>query len=132
MADEDLKQQSAPWEWAAGIAGLLLASAMAAYVFYEAVAGDKTPPQVKVEAVSILPQDRGCLVLVRAENAGGETAADVIVEGRVLADDGAVLERSIAYLRFVPAKASRQSGLFFSSDLRRHALELRALGYAQP
>jgi uncharacterized protein (TIGR02588 family) len=120
-----------PWEWGVAFLGLVLVLAALGFVAYQAVAGDDSPPYVTVHAEAILPLDHGYLVQLRAVNQGGSTAAQVVVEGRLTGESGR-LEMGEAVIDYVPSHSHRKGGLFFSQDPRKHPLQLRARGYAEP
>ena len=67
----------------------------------------------------------------RAFNQGGSAAAELTIEGELISPDGSA-ETSEAVLDYVPARSSREGGLWFSGDPRAGQLTLRATGYADP
>lgn len=131
--DENDERQShtSPVEWAVAALGALLVLGAAGSLLYEALAGPATPPAVAVEVRAIQPVGSGYLVEFEAFNHGGETAAQVTVEG-TLSHDGSEVEASTTMLDFIPPEAHRRGGLFFTEDPRAFELALRATGYASP
>jgi uncharacterized protein (TIGR02588 family) len=119
------------WMWGIALLGLVLVASSVGFMLYEAVAGDSSPPDVKVHVDSIVPARNGYLVKFRAVNEGGSTAEGLTVEG-VLKNGIEILENSNTVIEYVPAHSEREGGLFFSSDPRQHQLQLRAKGYENP
>lgn len=125
------KPRTSKWEWVAAAVGTLLVLGTIGFMLHEALTGRKTPPAVAVTADSILPQENGFLVRIRAENTGGETAAGLLVEGELRSDTGTV-EKSEATIDYVPPGGKRYGGLFFEEDPRSYALTVRPKGYDRP
>lgn len=133
-ADQRQRQEEPPpfWEWVVAGIGAVLLLATLGFLGYEALrGGGQGVPEPSVQVLSIDAQRSGFLVRVRVRNEGRATAADLRVAG-VLRQDGQELERSETAFEFVPAHSSREAGLFFTRDPRRHALEVRAESYQQP
>ena len=119
-------------EWIAAGIGLVLTLGIVAVIGREAIGGEASrPPAIEVSARRLVATPSGYLVVIAAVNRSGATAAAVQVEGRLMAGDAAV-ETSSLILDYVPGHATRQGGLFFTRDPRRHRLDLRALGYQEP
>lgn len=118
-------------EWIIGAVGLLIVVGAIGVLIYEAVAGDKSPPDVKLTVQAITPQRNGYLVKVSAENEGGQTAARVSIKAELIAQEQAieVAETTFGYL---PAHSVRDAGVFFTRDPRQGKLRLRAVGYEEP
>jgi uncharacterized protein (TIGR02588 family) len=126
------KVKDAPWwMWAIAFLGLALVAGSIAFMLYEAVAGDSSPPDITVQVDSILPIRNGYLVRFRALNEGGSTAEGVTIEG-ALRNGTQILETSNTVIEFVPAHSEREGGLFFAADPRQNQLQLRAKGYENP
>jgi uncharacterized protein (TIGR02588 family) len=126
------KLQDAPW-WMWGIAflGLALIAGSIAFMLYQAVAGDSSPPDITVHVDSIVPTRNGYLVMFRAVNDGGSTAEGVTIEG-VIRNGTEIMETSHTVIEFVPAHSEREGGLFFGSDPALSQFQLRAKGYENP
>lgn len=75
----------------------------------------------------------GFVVEVTAVNRSGGSAAavEVEVEGALMSGDAAI-ETSSLIFDYVPGRAERKGGLFFTQDPRRHRFAVRALGYQEP
>ena len=72
------------------------------------------------------------LVQFRAFNQGGSAAARADDRRGAHQVRTAATETSEAVLDYVPARSSREGGLWFSGDPRAGQLTLRATGYAEP
>lgn len=119
-------------EWIASAIGLVLVLAVVAVIGREALSGEAGQvPAIEVAAVRVAPAGSGFVVGFDALNRSGGTAAAVEIEG-VLKDGETIVETSEATIDYVPAHSRRAGGLFFREDPRRHALELRPLGYQTP
>jgi uncharacterized protein (TIGR02588 family) len=118
-------------EWIVGGIGALLVGGTIAFLVYHALARDWTPPDVRVIEQRVLDLQDGYLVQFRAYNQGGSAAAQLTIEGELVGPDGRT-ETSEAVLDYVPARSSREGGLWFSGDPRVGQLTLRATGYAEP
>lgn len=124
------RTDTSAWQWGVAALGFLLVCATLGLLLYEAFAGDRSPPDIVVEAVRITPRATGYLVEFRAENHGGSTASAVTVDA--VLDGGGSAEQSHVTLDFVPSHSSRGGGLMFRSDPRAARLTLRATGYQRP
>ena len=117
-------------EWIVAGLGLLIVAGAILLMLQEAVSGDRSPPDVKLEVDAISTIRNGYLVQFRATNEGGKTAADVAIEGTHTAGDEE--EKSEATLDFLPPHSTRRGGLFFRRNPEGAGLELRAGGYREP
>jgi uncharacterized protein (TIGR02588 family) len=118
-------------EWVVGAVGLVIVVVTLGVLLYETMAGDKTPPDVKLRVQSIATLRNGFLVKVEAENEGGEPAARVPVQGE-LVQAGKVSETAEVQFEYLPAHSKREAGLFFKQDPRQGEVRLQALGYEVP
>ena len=118
-------------EWAAAIVSTILVLAMVAYMMYEGITGDGKPPLATVQADTVIEADGGYLVMFTVSNSGGETAAALRVSGALLRDT-ATIEQSDASIDYLPPRATRSGGMFFSRDPRLYRLELRPVGFSLP
>jgi uncharacterized protein (TIGR02588 family) len=118
-------------EWVIGGLGLAIVIAVVVVLVYEAVAGDKSPPDVKLTVQSISALQNGFLVKVRAENIGGEPAANVSIIAEVW-EKSKVLESSNTQFAHLPPRSAREAGVYFQRDPRPNEIRLRAVGYEEP
>jgi uncharacterized protein (TIGR02588 family) len=118
-------------EWAIAALGALLVGATIAFLVYQALWRDETPPDVRLAAERVVPLEEGFLVQFRATNRGAQAAAQLLVEGEIVGPDG-VVETAEATLDYLPPNSYRDGGLFFTRDPRRLELRLSARGYAEP
>lgn len=120
-----------PAEWIVAGMGLLVFTAVLGLMVWDAVAGDQSPPRITVEVDSITRSGDGHLLKFRARNDGGETAAEVVVEGELPASGGET-ETASATLDFLPAHSERRGGFFFKSKPERETVRLRASSFREP
>jgi uncharacterized protein (TIGR02588 family) len=118
-------------EWIVAAVSALLVLGVIGFLVYDGVVSPKTPPDVRVEVDSIQQAGPGFLVILRARNNGHNTAADVIIEGELMADSGRV-EASETTIDYVPAGGEQRAGLYFTRDPRSLKLRVRAHGYRDP
>jgi uncharacterized protein (TIGR02588 family) len=118
-------------EWVVAAIGALLVAGTIGYLVWLALGRDEAPPDVRVVAGSVHALENGWLVKFRAVNAGSQAAAELLIEGE-LADQGGAIETSEATIDYLPPRSEREGGLIFSRDPRDHELHLRAKGYVDP
>jgi uncharacterized protein (TIGR02588 family) len=118
-------------EWIVAGLSAVLVLGVVGFLIYDGVRHPSTPPDITVEVDSIVPAGPGYLVLIRADNRGRNTAAEVTVEGELEADTGRV-ETSQTIIDYVPAGGQGRGGLYFQRDPRSLRLRLRAHGYREP
>ena len=82
-----------------------------------------------MRAAKVTETPYGYVVDVVASNTGGETAAQVVIEGELIGGSPEWREATIDYL---PAGSERRAGLVFGADPRTHGLKLRAKGFVEP
>jgi len=133
MAKSQSKSPNTPaLEWIAAGVGLLLLLAVLGIVGREALSGETEQlPAIEVTVKSVSPAGAGFVVAFEAANSTGGTAAAVEIEG-VLKSGETEVETSGATLDYVPGHSAVRGGLFFTKDPRRHAIEVRALGFQTP
>jgi uncharacterized protein (TIGR02588 family) len=100
------------------------------YLVVRALANDGTPPDIVVELRGVTQVGAAWLVEVEATNLGSSPATDLEIEGEMPGPGGS--ERRSVVLEYVPARASRRGGLYFSGDPRTRPLTLRAVGFRAP
>jgi len=118
-------------EWIVAAVSALLVLGVIGFLLYEGVASPKKPPDVTIEVDSVQQAGPGFVALLRARNDGDNTAADVIIEGELMAD-GKPVEKSETMIDYVPAGGQQRAGLYFTRDPRSLELRLRAHGYRDP
>ena len=119
-----------PAEWAVAIVGAVLTLGAIVYLAVSAFSGSSRPPDLVVEMIGVEQVSAGWLVRLRATNRGDETVADVVIEG--VARRGPGEERNDVTLDYLPARSSREGGMYFTVDPRREAVQLRATGFRKP
>jgi uncharacterized protein (TIGR02588 family) len=118
-------------EWVAAAISAVLFLAMIGYMAAYAVRSPDQPPVVTVSPLGVVDTPAGHLVRFRVHNGGSQTAASVLVSGR-LSRNGQEIEVSRTTLQYVPQGSDQGGGLFFSHDPAKFQLQLRAEGYVQP
>lgn len=119
-------------EWISAGVGLLLTLAVLGALTWEGLAGSNgTPPAVEATISRITPVRAGYVVEIELRNRSSATAAAVEIEGELTRSDGTTAT-STATVDYVPGESTRNAGLFFEDDPRRHRVEVRALGFAEP
>lgn len=118
-------------EWLMAMLGVGLVVGVIGFLLYQGLGVKPGLPDIILEAGAPIETQDGYLVTVRVRNEGGETAADLTIEG-TLEQDGETVETSQATLDYVPAYSTRQAGFFFAKDPRAFELVLRVGGYQAP
>jgi uncharacterized protein (TIGR02588 family) len=134
MTDERDSDEARPipvTEWIVAALGVMLVAGTIGYLVWLAMSRDETPPDVRVVADGVVALQDGWLVQFRAANAGGQAAAEVLIEGELAGPDGPI-ETSEATIDYLPPRSEREGGLIFSRDPRQHEMRLRAKGYVDP
>ena len=119
-------------EWISAAIGLALTLGIVVLIGKEWLNCEtEQPPAIELLAGSVTPMRSGFVVEVTAVNRSGGSAAEVEVEGALMSGASPV-ETSHMTFDYVPGRAERKGGLFFTQDPRRHRLQVRALGYQEP
>ncbi len=118
-------------EWIAGLVGMVILLAAIGFLLGQALQADDNPPSIVVEVRAITQQGDQFLVQFEATNEGGQTAADVTIEGQLIRD-GETVETGTSTITYIPAQSMRRGGLFFTQDPSDYTLDLRATGYEKP
>lgn len=121
-----------PAEWIVAGIGLVVFASVLGLMVWDAVAGDQSPPRITVQVDSIAPSGDGYLLKFLARNDGGETAAEVVVDGELPASSGGAAETASATLDFLPAHSERRGGFFFKTKPDQNTVRLRASSYREP
>lgn len=122
---------ASPLEWVVAAASALLVAAATGYLLWDERQGPQSGPVIVVEVDSIVRAGAGYRVDFRARNEGSVTVAGLVVEGEVR-DRAGEAETSQATFDYLPARGTREGGLFFSHDPREGGLAVRPLGYELP
>jgi uncharacterized protein (TIGR02588 family) len=101
------------------------------FLLFEALSGNRLPPDVKLSVASVVEIRNGFLVRITAVNEGGMTAEGVIVEAELRSGTEPV-ERSRTTIDYLPPRSEKKAGLFFTRDPRQLDLQVRSLGYEEP
>ena len=118
-------------EWMTAAIGLILVGGALCFIVYQAVTDGEKPPLLKVNSGAVEKTKAGYLVKFVVENDGDETAADVIVEGK-LTKAGEEIEMSSATLDYAPSNSKRDGGFYFKNDPQEANLEILVKGYQKP
>jgi uncharacterized protein (TIGR02588 family) len=118
-------------EWVVAGLGALLVAGTIGYLVLQALGRDQSPPDIEVTTLREVALEHGHLVEFRAVNRGGETAAQLMVQGELAGAHGPV-ETAEATLDYLPPGSQREGGLLFSRDPREFKLRLRATSYVRP
>lgn len=121
-------------EWLVGAIASLLVLGGIGILFYDEWGSPSLSPFLAVRPTRIVAQPEGGYVVeFVAANGGSVTARGLTIEGRLLElEGGEEVGKSTATLTWVPPRAERNGGLFFSHDPRRYRLEIKPGGYERP
>lgn len=120
-------------EWVFALCGFVMVLMMFGFIGYSAAQDDHSPPEIIIRVIEVVPSGSGYLVLFRADNNGGSTAADLTIRGSLKEGDrGEERASSTVMFDYLPAHSFRTGGLFFAEDPSRYTVELRPMGYQDP
>jgi uncharacterized protein (TIGR02588 family) len=119
------------WEWIVAAIGFMMVASVIGFLLYEAIGGDRLPPDVKLTVDSVVQTRNGYLAKITAVNEGGMTAAGVVIEG-TLSRGAEPVERSWTTIDYLPPRSEQRGGLFFTRDPREFDLQVRPSGYVEP
>ena len=128
---KDSPQQTPLLEWIAAIIGFVLVAGSIAVLLSEAITQQAAPPDIVVQVEEIVELETQFLVRFVAQNQGGQTAANVTIEG-TLVQNGETLETATTSLDYVPDASTHSGGLYFQLDPGDYDLEVIATGYEEP
>lgn len=119
------KAPDPPWlAWAMGGLGIVLVMGCLGVILWRAMS-EVEDPDVQLRLIETRPSQGQWLAEIEARNLGGETAAEVEIEGR-LGD-----ETASALVDYLPASGRRTVVLGFSADPHGR-LEMRTRGWIEP
>jgi uncharacterized protein (TIGR02588 family) len=118
-------------EWIVATVGFVLVASVISFLLYEAISGNRLPPDVKLSIDSVVQTRNGYLARITAINEGGITAEGVDIEGE-LKRGTETIERSQTTIDYLPPRSEKKAGLFFTRDPRQLDLQVRSLGYEEP
>ena len=130
MSGADDKNRSVA-EWVVGSSGLLCVLAVLVFLGYQEITQKESPPDITLDVEAIQAARSGYLVMIRARNHGGTTAANLLVRG-TLWQGTATVEASQVRFQYVPSGSARKGGLYFTHDPRVLTLVLQPEGYERP
>lgn len=126
------REAAAPLEWLAAAVGLLIFLGLFATIFSQGIEQSRGEvPQLVVEGQRIVPAQAGSLVEFTVHNRSRQTAAAVVIEGR-LSGAGGQEQLAQVTIDYVPARSRVTAGLIFPGDIRDRKVEIRPIGYRQP
>ena len=118
-------------EFIAALVGAVLALGTLGIIVWDGIQEEGRPALVTLRAEAVHPHEGGFVVEIVAENAGDDTAADLLVEGSLM-QGGEAVEKSEATLDYLPSHSERRGGLIFARDPAMFQLKLQAKGYIAP
>jgi uncharacterized protein (TIGR02588 family) len=118
------------WEWVAAAGAAAMVISMVVTLFLAGRRG-QTPPRLAITIHSIAASGPDFLVQFSVRNDGGQTAAQVIVEGELERGETSPETSSITF-DYVPGGSVRRGGVLFRHDPRSGRLTLRPLGFREP
>lgn len=126
------KNQEIPFlEWLKAAIGLILVVGALGFIIYKAVTNGHEPPIIKVSYGAVEKNEAGYLVKLEVENSGDETAADVVIEGK-LTKDIEEIETSAVTFDYAPSHSKRSGGLYFKNNPNEFDFEISPKGYQKP
>lgn len=118
-------------EWIVFVASACVVLAVMGYLAWSAVSEDKTPPDLRISAGTVIAGEGSYRVPLLVRNLGDTTAESVRIEAVLRRGDEEV-ERAELDLTFVPRRSQREGWVTFRRDPRCCKLITRAVSYEQP
>lgn len=119
-------------EWVAAAIGLVIVSAILAFLLIETLRTDPDiPPMLSIAPVRLVSSGNSYVLEVEVANSSRQTAAAVQVQGTLENGAGGGIS-STATLNYVPGKSTRTASLVFGQDPRQRPLDLRVTGFERP
>ncbi len=118
-------------EWVfAGLGAAFLVGVLG-HLSWSAAVHENAPPEISVRAVSVTAAGERYVVRFEGRIQGGETAAGVVIKGR-LQRGSETVEEAETTLDYAPARSTREGALAFANDPASFRLVLGAAGYHKP
>ncbi|HYC95133.1 MAG TPA: hypothetical protein VEB39_05480 [Sphingomicrobium sp.] len=132
MSAEKGREVAAPLEWLAAAIGLAIFIGLFATILVQGLDQSRAAvPDLVVEDQRIVPTSAGTLVEFTIHNRSTQTAAAVVIEGRLVGSIGQEAPAQ-ATIDYVPARSKVAAGLIFPGDIRGRTIEIRPVGYRRP
>ena len=126
------KNQKIPFlEWLMAGIGLILVVGALGFIIYEAANNGHKPPILKISYSVAEKNEAGYLIKFEVENSGDETAADVVIEGKLI-KGAEEIEMSSATFDYAPSNSKRNGGLYFKNNPQEFDFEISPKGYQKP
>lgn len=130
--EKEKKNQRIPFlEWLTAAIGLILVVGAIGFIIYKAATNEQKPPILKVSYGAVEKNEAGYLVKFEVENSGDETAAAVVIEGK-LTKGVSEVETSSATFDYAPSHSKRNGGLYFKNNPKEFDFEIFPKGYQKP
>lgn len=126
-----LGERTSVVEWIVAAVGLALVVLSVGYIAYTALTTRGTPPDLEIRESSVKRMPEGFLVEFSVVNRGDATAANVVIEGRLLDGEEEVQVKTTT-INYVASGSVQKGGLFFTEDPGRYRLEVKAIGFERP
>ncbi|TQN60559.1 hypothetical protein FLX27_16085 [Agrobacterium tumefaciens] len=118
-------------EWVTGLLSSLMVIGILAWVGYEALTQDATPPDLAIQVGQDDMTEAGHRVEFQVLNRSDRTAAAVTVRGEVI-DSGTILESVEVILDYVPAHSKAGGAFIFITETANREIRIQPRGYADP
>ena len=118
-------------EWMVAALGAAFLIAVLAYMGWRSAGRERTPPTISINALSVIQAGERYVVRFEARNEGDDTAAGVVISGR-LRRGSEMIEEAEVTLDYAPGRSSREGALIFENDPGAYRLVLSAIGYHEP
>ncbi|MCF3642150.1 TIGR02588 family protein [Rhizobium sp. TRM95111] len=132
MAGNRTERHEAHWiEWLTGLVSAALVLAIVAWIAYEAIRREDTPPDLTITVLDTRRTGSGHRVTFEIRNAAPTSAAAVTVVGEIRGGDS-VLDRAEVIFDYVPAESKAKGALIFEDDPAAGMLVIRPTGFTDP
>lgn len=123
---ESEKETIPPAEWVVAGIGLILLCLSMGSLIHKALDVEESEPRIAFSIESIVQQGDGVLVVARASNHGGETVSDFHVTGSAGSEEHELV------IDYLPARSSREFGVFFATRVQKEDVKFTPGAYQMP
>ena len=118
-------------EWFVAAIGLIMVLGAIGFITYKTATNGNKPPILKVTYNAPEKNEAGYLVKFEVENTGDETAAAVVIEGKIM-NGAEEVETSSATFDYAPSQSKVSGGLYFKNNPQEFNFEISPKGYQKP
>ncbi len=125
------KDTSKNWlEWLVTIISGILVLATFAFLTFQLIKNEQSPPNLSVSLGEVIEKDGGYSLRVSVKNQGTETAENIVIE--IYSNAKNSVERGQVRFQYLPGKSTVKGWVSFSEKPETNLLKSKVLGYVTP